>query len=217
MPLDPDYFPPVMALTMDGLPLSHADQARALVGAGASWIQLRMKNAVPDALFATACEVVGICHGAGVLCTINDSVDIAIASDADGVHLGSLDEAWVAARARLGADKILGSTVNNAEVARRAAASSHVLDYVGIGPFRFTATKQKLAPVLGLEGITALIPLLNGLPAWAIGGIQPADLPDLRCARLAGVAVSSSLYVNNQVAANHAAFTAAWNATSSAQ
>ena len=212
MPLDPDYFPPVMALTMDGLPLSHADQARALVGAGASWIQLRMKNAVPDALFATACEVVGICHGAGVLCTINDSVDIAIASDADGVHLGSLDEAWVAARARLGADKILGSTVNNAEDARRAAAS-HVLDYVGIGPFRFTTTKQKLAPVLGLEGIAAILPLLDGLPAWAIGGIQPADLPSLRRAHLAGVAVSSALYANNQIAANYAAFTSAWSAT----
>ena len=212
MPLDSDYFPPVMALTMDGLPLSHADQARALVGAGASWIQLRMKNAVPDALFATACEVVGICHGAGVLCTINDSVDIAIASDADGVHLGSLDEAWVAARARLGADKILGGTVNNAEDARRAAAS-HVLDYVGIGPFRFTTTKQKLAPVLGLEGIAAILPLLDGLPAWAIGGIQPADLPSLRRAHLAGVAVSSALYANNQIAANYAAFTSAWSAT----
>ncbi len=212
MPLDPDYFPPVMALTMDGLPLSHTEQARALVGAGASWIQLRMKNAAPDAWLATAREVVGICHGAGVLCTINDSVDIAIASDADGVHLGSLDEAWIAARARLGADKILGGTVNNAEDARRAAAS-HVLDYVGIGPFRFTTTKQKLAPVLGLEGIAALLPLLDGLPAWAIGGVQPTDLPALRRAHLAGVAVSSVLYANNQIAANYSAFTSAWSAT----
>jgi thiamine-phosphate pyrophosphorylase len=205
MPLDPDHFPPVMALTMDGLPLSHADQARALVATGGRWIQLRMKNAAPDAWLSTAREVVTICHDAGVLCTINDSVDIAIASDADGIHLGSLDEAWIAARARLSPDKILGGTVNNAEDARRAAAS-HVLDYVGIGPFRFTATKQKLAPVLGLEGIAALLPLLNGLPAWAIGGIQPADLPALRHAHLAGVAVSSALYANNQVAANLSAY-----------
>jgi thiamine-phosphate pyrophosphorylase len=89
-----------------------------------------------------------------------------------------------------------------------------VLDYVGIGPLRFTATKQKLAPVLGLDGIASLLPLLGGLPAWAIGGVQPADLPALRQAGLAGVAVSSSLYVNNQVSANHAAFLAAWSATS---
>ena len=91
------------------------------------------------------------------------------------------------------------------------AAETHVLDYVGIGPLRFTSTKQKLAPVLGLDGIAALLPLLGGLPAWAIGGVLPADLPALRTARLAGVAVSSSLYANNQITANHAAFAAAWS------
>jgi len=213
MPLDPDHFPPVMCLTMDGLPLSHADQARALMDAGAGWVQLRMKNAAPEAWLATAREVVAICHAGGALCTINDNVEIALASDADGVHLGKFDEDWVAARARLGPEKLLGGTVNNAEDARRAA-SAHVLDYVGIGPLRFTTTKQKLAPVLGLEGIAALLPLLDGLPAWAIGGVQPSDLPALRRAGLAGVAVSSSLYINNQVSANHAAFTAAWSAAS---
>jgi len=202
-----------MCLTMDGLPLSHADQARALMDAGAGWVQLRMKNAAPEAWLATAREVVAICHAGGALCTINDNVEIALASDADGVHLGKFDEDWVAARARLGPEKLLGGTVNNAEDARRAA-SAHVLDYVGIGPLRFTTTKQKLAPVLGLEGIAALLPLLDGLPAWAIGGVQPSDLPALRRAGLAGVAVSSSLYINNQVSANHAAFTAAWSAAS---
>jgi len=202
-----------MALTQDGLTLSHVDQARALVDAGAGWVQLRMKNATPETWLATAREVVAICHAGGALCTINDNVEIALASDADGVHLGKLDEDWIAARARLGPEKLLGGTVNNAEDARRAA-SAHVLDYVGIGPLRFTTTKQKLAPVLGLEGIAALLPLLDGLPAWAIGGVQPSDLPALRRARLAGVAVSSSLYINNQVSENHAAFTAAWSAAS---
>jgi hypothetical protein len=75
-----------MCLTMDGLALSHADQARALVAAGAGWVQLRMKNAAPDVWLATAREVVAICHEGGVLCTINDHVEIALASDADGVH-----------------------------------------------------------------------------------------------------------------------------------
>lgn len=216
MPLDPAHFPPVMCLTMDGLPLSHVEQTRALVAAGAGWIQLRMKNAAPDTWLATAREVVAIGHEGGALVTINDNVEIALASDADGVHLGKLDEDWIAARARLGPEKLLGGTVNNAEDARRAAGS-HVLDYVGIGPLRFTTTKQKLAPVLGLDGIAALLPLLDGLPAWAIGGVLPADLPALRAAHLAGVAVSSSLYAHNQVTANHAAFIAAWDATSSDQ
>lgn len=205
-----------MCLTMDSLPLTHVEQARALVAAGAQWVQLRMKNAAPDVWLATAREVVAICHEGGALCTINDSVEIALASDADGVHLGKLDEDWIAARARLGSEKILGGTVNNAEDARRAAGS-HVLDYVGIGPLRFTSTKQNLAPVLGVAGIAELLPLLDGLPAWAIGGVLSADLPALRAARLAGVAVSSSLYTNNQVSANHAAFITAWNATPLAQ
>lgn len=213
MPLDPAHFPPVMALTQDGLALSHVDQARALTAAGAQWIQLRMKNAAPDVWLATAREVVALCHDAGALCTINDSVDIALASDADGVHLGKLDGDWIAARARLGPEKLLGGTVNYPDDATRAAAS-HALDYVGIGPLRFTTTKQKLAPVLGLAGIAALLPLLEGLPAWAIGGVQPADLGALRRAGLAGVAVSSSLYVHQRVAANHSAFVEAW-ATSS--
>lgn len=199
-----------MALTMDGLPLPHVDQARALVAAGAGWVQLRVKNTPEHDWLKVAREVVAICNEGGALCLINDSVDIALASDADGVHLGKCDEDWATARGRLGSEKLLGGTVNNYDDARRAAAS-HVLDYVGIGPLRFTATKQKLAPVLGVHGITELLPVLEGLPAWAIGGVQPSDLPALRRAGLAGVAVSSSLYVNNQVSANFAAFAAAWS------
>ena len=200
-----------MALTMDGLSLSHADQARALTAAGAQWIQLRMKDAAPDRWLATAREVVAIGHEGGALVTINDSIEVALASAADGVHLGKLDGDWIAARARLGPEKLLGGTVNDAADARRAAGA-HVLDYVGIGPFRFTTTKRKLAPVLGLDGIVALLPLLAGLPAWAIGGIRPADLPSLRRAGLAGVAVASALYADNQISAHHAAFSAAWSA-----
>lgn len=199
-----------MALTQDGLSLSHIEQARALTAAGARWIQLRVKNAEGTDWLATAREVVMICRNAGALCTINDSVDIAIAADADGVHLGSLDENWHSARTRLGPEKLLGGTVNFPDDARRAAAAG-VLDYVGVGPLRFTSTKQKLAPVLGVEGIAALLPLLDGLPAWAIGAVKPGDLAGLRQVGLTGVAVSSSLYTDNLIAANHAALVEAWS------
>lgn len=205
---------PVMALTQDGIALSHAEQARALVDAGARWIQLRMKDAESLDWLNTAVEVVTICHDAGAICTINDSANAAIVSGADGVHLGRLDQDWVAARKQVGKDMILGGTVNNAEDAVRAADSG-VLDYVGIGPLRFTPTKRKLAPVLGPDGIAALLPLLDGLPAWAIGGVRPADLPALRHAGLAGVAVSSALYEKNRVTANYLNFVMAWNASTS--
>lgn len=199
-----------MCLTNDGAPLSHLAQTRALLAAGARWIQLRMKNAEPAAWLATAREVVAACRAAGATCIINDSIDIALASDAHGVHLGKLDGDWAAARARLGPDRILGGTVNDADAARRAAASG-ALDYVGIGPWRFTTTKKNLAPVLGAEGIAPLLPLLGDLPAWVIGGIFPDDLPAIRALGARGVAVSSALFSTNNVPARHAAFLAAWS------
>lgn len=209
MPLDSAQRPPVMCLTLDGLPLSPVAQAEQLCAAGARWIQLRMKHASPDAWLATAHAVVAVCRAHEAVCIVNDNVEIALAAGADGVHLGSLDLDWREARRRLGPEKIIGGTVNHLADATRAHAAG-CLDYVGLGPLRFTATKQKLAPVLGLAGITALLPALGGLPAWAIGGVEPSDLPALRRAGLAGVAVSSSLFARNQISANYAAFAAAW-------
>ena len=213
MSADLSSAPPLMCLTHDGAPLSHADQTRTLLAAGARWIQLRMKNAGPAAWLATAREVVAACRAAGATCIINDSIEIALASEADGVHLGKLDGDWAAARSRLGPDRILGGTVNDADAARRAAACG-ALDYVGIGPWRFTSTKKNLAPVLGPEGIAPLLPLLDGLPAWVIGGIHPDDLPAIRALGARGVAVSSSLFASNNVSARHAAFLAAWSSES---
>jgi len=200
--------PPIMALTRDGIGLSHADQARALVDAGVRWIQLRVKNASLDAWLVIARDVVSIAHGAGAIVTINDRVDVAVASGADGAHLGVLDGDWVAARALLGHSAILGGTVHNADEARRASASG-VLDYVGVGPLRFTATKQDIAPVLGIDGIVSLLAILSDLPAWAIGGIVPGDLPALRSAGLRGVAVSSAMFSDNTSQYDH--FLSAWN------
>ncbi len=213
MPADLSAAPPLMCLTHDDLPVSHPAQTRALLAAGARWIQLRMKNADHATWLATAREVVAACRAAGAVCIVNDSVEIALAADAHGVHLGKLDGDWSAARARLGPDRILGGTVNDADAARRAAACG-VLDYVGIGPWRFTATKKNLAPVLGPEGIAPLLPLLGGLPAWVIGGIRPDDLPAIRALGARGVAVSSALFAAPDLPARHAAFLAAWPAQS---
>lgn len=210
MPVDLSTAGPLMCLTQDGLALSPVAQTHALLAAGATWIQLRMKDAEPATWLATAREVVAACRAASATCIINDSVEIALAADADGVHLGKLDGDWTAARARLGPRKILGGTVNDADAARRARASG-VLDYVGIGPWRFTSTKKNLAPVLGPEGIRPLLPLLGDIPAWIIGGIRPEDLPAVRALGVRGVAVSSALFSSNDVPARHAVFLAAWN------
>jgi len=179
MPLDPQGRFPVMCLTQDGTGIGHAEQAARLCAAGARWIQLRMKGAGREAWLAEAAAAARACRRHGAVLVVNDSVDVALESGADGAHLGRLDAAWSEARRRLGPDRILGGTVGSAADARRAARSG-CLDYAGVGPLRFTATKGNLAPVLGFGGVRAIIGQLRGIPAWVIGGVLPADLPALR-------------------------------------
>jgi thiamine-phosphate pyrophosphorylase len=211
VPLDPKLHFPVMCLTQDGLGIPHALQAERLCAAGARWIQLRTKTFLPAEWHASAVATAEACRRHGSLFIVNDSVDLALASGADGVHLGRLDSGWTEARRRLGPDLILGGTVNDAGDARRAVESG-CLDYVGVGPLRFTPTKTPLAPALGFEGILRLLNTLRGLPAWVIGGVVPLDLPKLRRGGAAGVAVSSSLYRDGRLEDNFRALLEAWTA-----
>jgi thiamine-phosphate pyrophosphorylase len=211
MPLEASRRTPLMCLTQDGTGLSHAAQAAALCAAGARWIQLRMKGAEKSAWVSEATAAASICREHGATFIVNDSIEVALESGADGVHLGSLDAAWSVARKALGAKRIVGGTVNNASDASRAVDSG-CLDYVGVGPLRFTSTKRNLAPVLGVDGIRALVVELAGLPSWAIGGVEAADLPELRVAGVTGVAVSSGLTRNGSIAENLGRYLASWKA-----
>src|SRR6202012_3518650 len=110
---------------------------------------------------------------------------------ADGVHLGRTDLAWAEARRRIGPDLILGGTVNYDWEAEKAARAG-CLDYVGVGPLRFTRTKKELAPLQGWDGLARLIGILGEIPAWAIGGIEADDLPRVHALGAAGAAVCSA-------------------------
>lgn len=190
-----------MCLTQDGLAIPHLEQVRRLCAAGARWIQLRMKNADTAEWLTTAVEAAAICRQHGAIIVINDSVEIALAAGASGVHLGKNDLGWEEARRRLGREKILGGTVNNLADAERASACG-VLDYVGIGPWRFTKNKANLAPVLGNDGVARIMPSLGGLPAWAIGGVERSDLLEINAAGCAGAAVSSALFRDDKIGEN---------------
>lgn len=205
MPLDPSQRFPVMCLTQDGTGIGHGAQAARLCAAGARWVQLRMKDADDETRLREARLAVQACHRHGAVLIVNDRVDIAVAAGADGVHLGSQDGAWTDARRRLGEAAILGGTVNNAADAGRAVACG-VLDYAGVGPLRHTATKRNLSPVLGIEGIRALIGLLGAIPAWVIGGVRAEDLAAAVAAGAAGVAVSSPLHAHGRIEENLRAF-----------
>ena len=210
MPLSRSQRVALMCLTQDGLAISHAEQARRLCVAGARWIQLRTKNAPPAEWLAVAKEVVAICRAHGAYCVINDSIEIALAAGADGVHLGRRDGDWRDARIRLGSERILGGTVNNVTDAQRAV-QARCLDYVGVGPWRFTTTKQNLSPLLGERGVREVIARLEGIPAWVIGGVETLDLSAVRATGAAGVAVSAALFRDDKVEENVKAFAAAWN------
>jgi thiamine-phosphate pyrophosphorylase len=209
MPLDPRRHFPVMCLTQDGIGIPHSVQAARLCAAGATWIQLRMKDAGEAAWLAEANACAETCHAHGAILVVNDSVDIADKSGADGVHLGKLDSDWHETRRIMGPSFIIGGTVNNSDDARRAVASG-CLDYAGVGPLRFTATKRALSPVTGIEGVSRLVAELAGLPAWIIGGVVPADMPAIREAGAAGAAVSSFLFRGGSIEQNYRELLESW-------
>ena len=170
---------------------------------GTDWIQLRLKDCTDEHYTAVAKEVLAVCRQYGATLVINDNVAVAIASGADGVHLGKTDMDPAQARKMLGADKIVGCTANT--VADIVALAELPIDYVGLGPFRFTTTKQKLSPILGLEGYTNIIKSLQNqsvrnIPIIAIGGIQVGDVSDILVTGVHGIAVSGAISATAGVA-----------------
>lgn len=168
------------------------ENIQSALDAGCRWIQLRFKNAVDNELFDLAVQVKQMCSNYQATFIMNDRVDIAKNADADGVHLGLLDISIAEARSILGENKIIGGTANTiSDVMMRI---SERCDYIGLGPFRFTPTKEKLSPILGLDGIAQIMKeVISGeiqIPIYAVGGIIHDDLAAIRGTGVFGVAVS---------------------------
>jgi len=150
-----------------------------VLDAGCDWIQLRFKNASETDLKNVAGKVKLLCENYGAALIINDHVELVKEIDADGVHLGLDDMSVAQARSILGNTKIIGGTANTIDhVLKRVEEKC---DYIGLGPFRFTSTKEKLSPVLGVEGFEKIMNELRKkdiiIPVYAIGGIILDDLP----------------------------------------
>jgi thiamine-phosphate pyrophosphorylase len=178
--------------------LSHAEQVERLAEGGATFVQLREKNASPRDFYMAAYEAVQVARRLGVQVIINDRVDIAIAVGADGVHLGQDDLPPEKARALLGASRIIGFSTHNLEQA--LAACSAPVDYIAIGPAFQTSTKEKPDPVVGLEAI-AKIKRGTSKPLVAIGGITLELARSVIEAGADSVAIISDLYSNEGIAA----------------
>jgi len=166
-----------------------------LLKAGLNWVQLRVKNRNEKELYNIADSFVALCEKYKAYSIINDYPQLAKRVGADGVHLGKEDMSPAEARALLGKDFIIGGTANTFEDVE--ALSEAGVDYIGLGPLRFTDTKKNLSPVLGFEGYNEILQScsVNGirLPIIAIGGITVEDLEALYEAGVSGVAVSGAI------------------------
>lgn len=175
--------------------ISYLDSVRLALEGGCRWVQLRMKGASEEEMLPVALEAQRMCREAGATFIIDDHVELVRRIGADGVHLGKNDMPIDEARSILGSGFIIGGTANTFDDVlmhhRRGA------DYIGCGPFRFTTTKEKLSPVLGLEGYRSIMEQMKAagldMPVVAIGGITAADIPSIMATGVTGIALSGSV------------------------
>ena len=160
------------------------------VAGGATMVQLREKEAPTGEFVALAKRLRALLAPLGVPLVINDRVDVALAADADGVHIGQSDMAYEDARRLLGPDKIIGLSVENFEDLERA--NSLDVDYVGISPVYGTPTKTDTAQPFGLEGLRKAVELSTH-PTVAIGGMNQQTVAEVMATGCDGVAVVSAI------------------------
>lgn len=192
-------YPRLMFITHRTARFTEYDEASAALQGGCRWIQLRMKEN-PD--IATARSLVRLCRESfpdAVVC-IDDQVEMAYDSGAGAVHLGKNDwpvrQAWDFIRQTGGTSSFqVGATANTFEDIRQAVADG--ASYIGLGPYRFTETKKKLSPVLGLEGYRKIVRQCRDanlqIPIFAIGGILLEDVGPLMETGLTGIAISGAI------------------------
>ena len=167
-----------------------ANQVEAALRGGATCVQLREKNLEYDAFLSEAMKLKSICADYGVPLIINDNVSVALASNADGVHVGQSDMVASDVRAAIGPKKILGVTAKTVEQALSAQAAG--ADYLGTGAFYVTDTKKDALPITHetVRAITAAV----RIPVTGIGGITPENLDELQGLGLDGVALVSAIF-----------------------
>ncbi|MBQ9041774.1 MAG: thiamine phosphate synthase [Eggerthellaceae bacterium] len=167
-----------------------ADCVRQAIEGGATFVQLREKDAPRDEIVALGKELAAICKQAGVPFVIDDEVDIAIEVDADGVHVGQDDMACSQARAQLGPGKIVGVSAQTVEQALKAQADG--ADYLGVGALIPTATKPDAVDVTR-EELRAICDAVD-IPVVGIGGLNARTIPSIAGYGADGAAVVSAIF-----------------------
>ena len=167
---------------------------KALAG-GVTCLQLREKHLPFDEFLRTAKEIKTLCKNYHVPFIVDDNLDIALACDADGLHIGQNDMPAAKARELLGPDKILGVSTQTVEQA--VIACQDGADYLGVGAVFPTGTKTDAVevPLDTLKAITAAV----DIPVVAIGGIGADNIPQLSGTGIAGAAVVSAIFAQEDI------------------
>ena len=171
------------------------DQVKAALEGGVTIVQLREKNLSYDEFLAEAISIRELCHSYNVPLIINDNLDIAIESKADGVHVGIEDTPVSEIRKKAGKDFIIGATSKTLEQAHIAYESG--ANYMGVGAVFPSPTKKNAIRITNeqLNSIVNSVPI----PAVAIGGITYDNIKEIKCENLAGYALVSAIFGANDI------------------
>lgn len=174
---------------------THLNAIEEALQAGCRLVQLRVKNQPEGVVLEQAKAAKALCDRYNAKLIVNDFPQVAKTVGAWGIHVGLQDLPVAEVRAIVGDQMIIGGTANTFEHIQQRVQEG--VNYIGLGPFRFTTTKEKLSPVLGLEGYQRIMDQMKGagikMPIVAIGGVLPDDVPGLKNAGVYGVAVSGAI------------------------
>ena len=171
----------------------HLENIQKACSSGAELVQLRLKNTSHNKCLKLAKEAREITSHFQTRLIINDHYKIAKEVKADGVHLGKLDICPTIARADLYTWQMIGGTANTLQDCEELISKD--VDYISLGPFRFTTTKENLPPVfLDINGYTAIMEALKTeTPIIGVGGITTKDVSDILATGISGIAVSGEI------------------------
>lgn len=174
---------------------SIAEEVQMAIEGGCRWIQLRMKDATDEEVRNVALELIPMCRETDTFLIIDDRVSVVNDLKVSGVHLGKEDMDPMEARELLGPHAIIGVTANTADDIIKYKGKD--VDYVGLGPFKFTTTKKNLAPQLGIDGYRDIVQKVRDagveIPIVAIGGITVDDIEPLMATGINGIAMSGAI------------------------
>jgi len=191
--------PKLQYISQGATPVMHLMHIESALDAGVRLIQLRLKNSSDELYLDLAHRTKTMCNAYGATLIINDSLRVAQACHSDALHLGLTDLPVPEAKKRL-PGKLIGGTANTFEQVKQRCAEE--VDYIGLGPFRFTSTKEKLSPVLGLGGYQSILDQMKAenlnTPVYAIGGIELRDIAAIISTGVYGIAVSGLITQSDQ-------------------